>query len=347
MNLRRTLLFCFLFALVTGIALYQTRLEKQLQMIAPDEVNRNVFFGNQDTIERVEILDHGRKTETVLNKENGQWYLESPVLYPADAKVAEGVAVTARMASRQPRLRGEKEWDEYGLAKPEIEVRIDVPKKKAETLFIGSPTPFGNAFFARWDSERGYLLLARPMKEVFDQAVYGLREKHVFRTPVGAIRKIYVEMGPRCYQWKKDGGQWYWMEPLSKFGEKMPSGDMDRVLAALQNLYVKKFLDDNTRSRAELGFFIIHDRIKVDSDSEKSEIFHFGNEVPLENAYYGFRENEGTVFLIDRGKIFAWIDLLHAVANETGAKTGPEGGPSNARGRKPALASPAISGPTS
>ena len=324
MKLGRTLLFCGLFAIVTWVAIYQTRLEKQLQTVSPDEVNRTVFFNNQDVIGRIEILDRVRKTETVLNQENGQWFLESPVRYPADPRIVEGIAISARMASRQPRLRGEKEWDEYGLARPEVEVRIDVPKKRAETLYIGSQSPFGNAVFARWDSERGYLLLPREMKEVFLQPVYGLREKHVFRTPPEEIRMIYVEMGAQSYQWKKDDGQWYWMEPLSKFGKKIASESMERVIKALQNLYVKKFLDDNKKSRAELGFFMIHDRITIERDFDRPEIFHFGNEVPLENAYYGFRENEGTVFLIDRGKVFELIDLLKQIEKETsdhGSKT--------------------------
>ncbi len=324
MKLGRTLLFCFLFALVVWIAIYRMRVESQLQMVSPDEVNRNVLLSEQDTIGRIEILDRVRKTEIILNKENGRWFLEAPVRYPAEARVAEGLAITARMASRQPRLRGEKEWEEYGLARPDVEVRIDVPKKKAETLFIGSPAPFGNAVFARWDSERGYLLLPGEMKDVFGQGVYSFREKRVFRTPTPEIKMIYVEMGAQSYQWKKDGGQWYWMEPLAKFGRKISAKNMDRVLTALQNLYVKKFLDDNNRSRAELGFFIIHDRIKIEPDFGRQEIFHFGNEVPLESAYYGFREDEETVFLIDRGKVIALIELLKRVEKDDGDRPAEE-----------------------
>ncbi len=319
MKLERTLLFIFLFAVVTWIAVYQTGLEKQLQLISPDEVNRNVLFNDRDAIGRIEILDRVHKTETVLNKAGEQWVLESPIRYPADTRIVEGVAATVRMASRQPRLRGEKEWDEYGLAQPAMEIRVDVPKKKAETLYIGSQAPFGSAVFARWDSERGYMLLPLEMKEVFSQSVYNFREKRVFRMPAGEIKMVYAEMGTRSYQWRKDGGQWYWMEPLARFGEKISARDMNRVLAGLQGLYVKKFLDDTKKSKAELGFFIIHDRIKIEREfATRPEIFHFGNEVPLENAYYGFWEGEGTVFLIDRGKVIALIDLLDKIELDAG-----------------------------
>lgn len=319
MNLGRTLVFSFLFALVCGVAIYQTRLDKQIQTFVPDEVNRNVLFDTQDAIRHIEILDRVKKTETVLRKENDRWYLESPVRCLAETRIADGMVMTARAASRQPRLRGEKDWGEYGLSRPDIEVRLDVPGKKAETLLLGGTAPFGNAVFARWDSERGYMLLPREMKEVFNQGLYALRDKRVFLTPGESVRKLYVEMGDLVYQWKKEEGQWYWMEPLTKFGEKISQEKIDNLLTALQGLYVKKFMDDEKRSRAELGFFIIHDRIKIESEFDLPEVFHFGNEVPLENAFYGLRENDGAVFLIDRGKVIEWYDLLKkmgAVSNE-------------------------------
>ncbi|MBU9889417.1 MAG: DUF4340 domain-containing protein, partial [Candidatus Omnitrophica bacterium] len=287
-------------------------------------VNRRVVLNDQDKVSRIEILDRVRKTETVLRKEDDRWFLEVPVRYPADEAVVEGVEIAARMASRQPRLRAEKDWDEYGLARADLEVRIDVPKRKAETLFIGAQAPLGNAVFARWDFERGYLLLQAEMMHVFGQSVYSLREKRVFRTPPEEVRTVYIEMGPRSYQWKKHDGRWFWMEPIAKFGREMPPQSMNRVLTALRNLYAKKFLDGDTRSGSELGFFIIHDRIKITPEFGSPEVLHFGNEVPMENAYYGFRENESTVFLIDRGKVIALIDLLKRIEKTDGEERSGE-----------------------
>ncbi|HPS54530.1 MAG TPA: hypothetical protein PLP05_02935, partial [Sedimentisphaerales bacterium] len=62
----------------------------------------------------------------------------------------------------------------------------------------------------------------------------------------------------------------------------------------------------NKKSKAELGFFMIHDYIWIecgDSSSVKQgetgssltegkkEALYFGNEVPEKNAYYGFVKN--------------------------------------------------------
>lgn len=316
MKLVRTLVFTLLFAAVAAVYLFQVRIAKQVLAIIPDEVNRTVVISENDTVERVELRDHVQKTRIALRKEKGGWMLEVPVRYPAEGQIAEGFVIAARMASRQPRLRAEKEWTEYGLAKPEFEILFDFAGKKTATLLIGSPAPVGKAVFARWAEERGFFLLPVEMKAMFRQSVYALRQKRLFRAPADKIRKIYVEMGEHGYQWKKDGDQWYWFEPVAKFGQKVPAGRMNLVLEGLKSLYVREFLDNNKKSKAELGFFMIHDRIRVESEDGKKETFYFGNEVPEENAYYGFLEGEHVLFFVDRAKVIGFFDLLRKVQAE-------------------------------
>jgi len=310
MKLVRTLVFMLLFATVVAIYLVQVHLAKQTLMIIPDEVNRTVKISKNDLIDRVELCDHVQKTKIMLRKENGVWMLERPVRCLAEGQVAEGFAIAARMASQQPRLRAEKEWGEYGLAKPEFEIKFGLTGKRMVTLLIGAQAPIGKAVFARWAEERGFFLLPPEMKAMFRQSVYGLREKRLFRAPSDKIQKIYVEMGEQTYQWKKDGGQWYWFEPVAKFGKKIPAGQMDLVLEGIRSLHAREFLDSNEKSKAELGFFMIHDLIRVESEDGKKETFYFGNEVPEKNAYYGFLEGEEVVFFVDRVNVVGLFDLM-------------------------------------
>ncbi len=328
MKLGRTIVFILLFAVVAAIYVFQTRLAKQVLTIIPDEVNRIVLISQNDQIDRVELRDHIQKTQITLRKDKGIWALEVPVRYPAESQIAEGFVSAARMASQQSRLRSDKEWGEYGLSKPELEIFFDLPGKKGATLLIGSPTPVGKAVFARWAEERGFFLLPVEMKAMFHQSVYGLRQKRLFRVPVDRVRKIYVEMGEHSYQWKKDGGTWHWLEPVEKFGQKVPAGRVELVLEGLQSLHVREFLDNNRKSKAELGFFMIHDLILVESEDGKKETFYFGNEIPERNAYYGFLQGENVVFLVDRAKVIQFFDLMKNISAGNGergtddAKTG-------------------------
>ncbi len=319
MKLVRTLAFILIFVFAAAVYLFQVRLAKESLKTIPDEVNRNVTLSQNDTIDRIALRDNTQKTQIELQKKDGSWFLEVPVRYPAESGILEGLAATARLASRQPRLRSEKEWAEYGLASPDMEITLGLAEKKTATLLIGMKVPVGKAFYARWAEERGYFLLSSEMKSVFRQSVYGLREKRIFRAAPETYRKITVEMGEHSYQFRKDGPDWYWFEPVAKFGQKVPAGVMYAVLTTLQNLHVKEFLDSNKKSRAELGFFMIHDRIRVEGEGVKTENFHFGNEVPEHNAYYGLREGEDTVFFVDRGKVIELFDLMKKIAPDEGS----------------------------
>ncbi len=314
MKLARTVIFILVFAFAAGVYLFQVRLAKQTLTNVPDEVNRDVTISQKDVIDRMTLRDNVRKTQIGLRKAEGSWNLDVPVPYPAESRIVEGLAAAARMASRQPRLRAEKEWAEYGLARPDMEITFGLPGAKEVVLLIGMQAPVGKAVYARWTEERGYFLLPSEVKSAFQQSVYGLREKRIFRASPDTFRKIFVEMGEHSYQWKKDGEDWYWFEPVSRFGQKVPLARVNAVVAVLQNLYVKEFQDNNKRSRAELGFFMIHDRIRVES-AGMTESFHFGNEVPERDAYYGFREGESTVFLVDRGKVIELFELMKNISS--------------------------------
>jgi hypothetical protein len=313
MKLVRTIVFILLFAVVVAVYLFQTRLTQQALKIVPDEVNRTVAISQNDSVTRVELRDPVQKTKIVLQKTNGTWAIEAPVHYPAEGPIVEGFVAAARMASQQPRLRAEKEWEEYGLAKPEFEVLFDLQGKKMATLQIGAQTPVGKAVFARWAEERGFFLLPVEMKSMFRQSVYGLRQKRLFRVPVDKIRKVYVEMGKYSCEWKKDGDEWYWIEPIEKLGQKITKDRMDPVLEGLQSFHAREFLDANKKSKAELGFFMVHDFIWIESEDGKKETFYFGNEVPEQNAYYGFLEGEDVVFWVDRVNVVGFFDFMRKI----------------------------------
>lgn len=335
MKFLRTIVFSLLFAAAAAIYIFQAGLTRQIRAIMPDEVNRTVVIQKTDAVECIEILDSVQKTEVALRKEKGAWVLERPVRYPAESQFVEGFSVAARMSSQQPRLRAEKEWNEYGLENPELEIRFDVTGKGRVTLLLGASAPVGKAVFARWKEERGFFLLPPEMKSMFHQSVYALREKRLFRGPADGIRKIFVEMGGVSYEWRKAQGDWYWFDPVEKFGRKASGERMELVLQGLLSLHAREFLDNNKTSRAELGFFMIHDRIWVEYEAEallpsarsrgpdapssqdgSREDFYFGDEVPDRNAYYGLLGGDDVVFLVDRTNVIAFFELLRKLWTE-------------------------------
>lgn len=319
MKFARTFVISLLFIAAVAIYFVQRGIDQDIKAIMPDEVSRDFSLDANEKIVRIEIINHLEAKNISLDLTDGEWTITAPILAQADKLTAKGFAAALRFASKQTRLRPEKDWGEYGLEKPQLEVFLETDKKKKRTLALGALTPVGKAAYARWTSERGYMLLPLELKEVFESSLYALREKRVFQMPPEKIRKIYIEMGSHTYEWKKDGEKWYWFEPIGKFGKEFPTDRAELVLKILSGLYAKEFMDSNEEPNETLGFYIIHDRIRLEDDAEGEEVLHFGNEVPSRDGYYGMKEKDGIVFLVERGKIYQLLDLLREIENESDA----------------------------
>jgi len=323
MKLGRTFIITLLFLIAAAVYLFQRRIDRDImETTVPDEVSRSFSLKTDDEVSSILVRNHSKKTELTMELSAEGWALMSPLTHPADKNVVQGFILALRHAAQQTRLRAEKDWAEYGLEKPALEIELKTSKGKKGKLAIGDASPMGNTLYARWTDEQGYILLPVEIKSVFDASVYNLQEKRIFFMPPEQVEKVFIEMGSNTFQWKKENGKWFWLDPVEKLGKELPAGRMDAVLSAVLGLYVKDFLYGNKKTKDELGFYIIQDRISLKSRTGESEIFHFGNEVPVQNAYYGMKDEAGDVFLVERTKVYQLLDLLRAVENEQDARDG-------------------------
>jgi hypothetical protein len=322
MKLGRTVAITLLFAAVAAVYFIQKDIDRESASVVPDEVNRGFSLNDSERVVRIEISDRKADSRITLELLDGKWTILSPVRYLADADAAGGLAASLRLAAKQTRVRAEKDMKEYGFEAPQLEVTMVTDKKKKETLEFGNVSPVGRAVYARWASERGYILLPLEVRSVFECSLYTLIEKRIFREAFENIRKVTIGMGAHDYQWKKENGKWYWLEPVPKFGKELPGSRMEAILGSLWALHIKEFVEGDTRTPAEFGFYVIHDKITLEGKAGAEETLFFGNELLPQNAYYGMKSGEKKVFLVDRVKVFQLLDVLREVENESDAREG-------------------------
>ncbi|HPW65129.1 MAG TPA: hypothetical protein PLY30_03120 [Candidatus Omnitrophota bacterium] len=123
MKLGRTIVICLLFALAIAVYLYRARIDRDILAISPDEVSRGFSMEPGEQVIRIEIRNPAAGTALTLEKVRETWRIVSPVNSLAEQQAVSGLAVALRFASQQTRLRAEKDWAEYGLEKPGMEVR--------------------------------------------------------------------------------------------------------------------------------------------------------------------------------------------------------------------------------
>ena len=323
MKLGRTIVIACLFLMAFLGYLFQRRIDRDVSDVkVQDEASRVFFFGAGEEVKRIEIFDQEEDQTIALELTPEGWILRAPVAHPANTNIVREFIPALRYAASQKRLAPEKDWAEYGLETPRLSIMVVTDQGNQGVLTLGDRTPVGNSIYARWSLEPGYVLLPTDMESVLGTSLYGFREKRIFTMPPQDVRNVFVELGANTYQWKKKNEKWYWLEPINKFGEEVPSKRMELVLSALSGLYAREFLEETEKTDAEMGFFMIQDRVVLKDLDGNEEVLYFGDEVPLQNAYYGMKKGSEEKIFVERTKIYQLLDLLRAVENEKDLKDG-------------------------
>ena len=160
MKISTTLLLVFL---LSGLSFYYYQGEKPAHL-APGELGpaRILEFGVGDSVSRLNLFNRSSGGKMGLVRLDSGWRLESPVSYPAEDFLAEGMVQALALSQRIRRFvsQGDAPDRDFGFDAPEIEIGIETKKSPARrTLLIGKASPLGLGLFARWQGEKEYFLI--------------------------------------------------------------------------------------------------------------------------------------------------------------------------------------------
>ncbi|MDP3921117.1 MAG: DUF4340 domain-containing protein [Candidatus Omnitrophota bacterium] len=314
-----TVIFLLLFVVVAGFYVYLMPSENAPP---PPEVVRALRLlplEAGDEIVLIEIIDAEEGKSIMLENNEGTWELTKPVRDTADILMAEGLEKVLALSSKARRLVPDKEWSEYGLLNPKVKIGIETRKKRERRfLYFGDAAPIGDFVFARWEGEKEYFLLNADLMRAFDRSVYSLREKRIFRTLRKDIEKIRIQGLDVDYEFVNNEQGWVWSEPIDLLGEELTKRQVDELLSQIRELYVKDFLDGESRAKEELGFKLGSSAVRIWGHPETgSEILYLGDEVPEKDAYYGLRSGESRYFVVARGNIRSLLEIIETFVIRT------------------------------
>lgn len=269
---------------------------------------------NDGGVQWIQIQNTEKKETITLQRKSGVWRILFPVSYPADQLMIEGLATALKLSSKARRLLPERDWDEYGLLKPPLKIGVEAEPGRRRYLYLGDRSPIGHFVYARWEGEKEYFLVQEDLRRAFERSVYSLRLKQVFRTPLQEVSKLHVRTTNADYEIFKKGEKWFWMEPIPILGQTVPKRQSDEILAAIADLYVKDFLDQEKGAPETLGVSAMSPSIKIWGKGKKPEVFKIGRELETQDAYYGLREDEKTFLLVARGNIRGLFQMVEAMA---------------------------------
>ncbi len=324
------LLITALFVLALGIftRLYLADSEQQThQIVEKMESNKLCLLDENDSVTRIWIKNASETEPLALEKKDGRWQLTEPVDYPAEPQLVEGM-VTALTASVKVRnLERQGNWSEYGLEKPNLEIKIRTEKSPQDrSLYFGNPSPTSGLVFARWANDSDdYFLLPEAIQQVFSRSLYALRSKKIFDGSGTDITKVHLRTFKGDYEISRHKNQWFWMEPIPILGEVVSPEDLKEFWNRLEQLYVKEFMDDPFADLTKFGIREEGAVIKLtegENESAKDQMLFIGSEVAEKQAFYAKRNNLDNPYLVaspNVNHIFEEIETmaLKAVPKQT------------------------------
>lgn len=262
-----------------------------------------------DVVMGLEIENRTTKEKVSLGREVTGWRLRSPVVYPAENFLVEGMVSALTMSQRVKRFPADEDepGKEYGLDSPGIRIGIETEADPVRRyLLIGDDSPVGAGVYARWEGEKEYFLIPSEVKASFERSVYSLRQKKLFEVDWDAVSWMEVKIGEKKFRLEKAGEVWYWVNPSLQ--SEIPAEKAVDLIYAFRSLYVKEFLDGTSPSRGRFGFRRGGDFLSLGLSGGEGEKLALGDSVPGKDAFYAHREKEDLVILVSRENIRSLVE---------------------------------------
>ncbi|MDD5217411.1 MAG: DUF4340 domain-containing protein [Candidatus Omnitrophica bacterium] len=319
MKFSTTLIFILLFVLVLFFYFELSPPRTEAPFVPPagdDSAGGSTFsLGKDDRVVWLQIQNIEKNETATFVLKKGLWMLKQPVRYEADQGFVKAVIQELLRLEKVTPFVPERKWDEYGLLRPNLKIGIETQKDPHRRyLCLGDPSPVSQMIFARWEGEESYFLVDQSMMGIFDVSLYRLCEKRIFRVSREDVSRLMYRIESKMYKLEKRNGIWTWVGPESLNGITMRPEDAERILDLIGNLYIKDFMTGGQQGDTGYGFSERVDYIKLWDNRDVPHVFYLGGEYPGRDAFYGRREGDDTVFLVDRLNIQSLFDQLVEIA---------------------------------
>lgn len=259
-----------------------------------------------DSLSFLEIQNQKSKETMALRRKGSDWMMETPVSYPAENFLIEGMVDALTFSRRTRRLPyQEKQAKEFGFHAPEIKITLQTEKEtKRRNLLFGEKSPVVAGIYAHWEGENEYFLIPPEVKASFERTVYSLREKKLFQSRGEEVSGVDVKMpGGKEFRLEKKGEKWYWTRP--PLAPEIPLEKVSELVYAFQFLYVKEFLDGADPGGAEFGLQDSDAFLALRGREGKEERLVLGASEGRKEALYTLREREKLVLLVSEKNLRA------------------------------------------
>jgi len=253
LKIRGLLIAVVALALLAG-GVYWSNKAKQAESAKPADTASapKILAIPEDQIMKVEIRKTGGEA-TVAERKSGKWELTAPKPLAADPDAMSSVTSTFTSLTSD-RLIEEKaaDLDQYGLAKPAMEVTVTGKDGKSRQLLIGDEVPTGSGFYVKVEGDPRVFTVASFTKTSLDKSENDLRDKRLLTFNSDKLTRLELLAKGQAIEFGKDNqNDWQILKPKPL---RADGGQVEELLRKLRDAKMDTNASDEDLKKATAAF---------------------------------------------------------------------------------------------
>ena len=240
--------FVGLLAILLALGGYLYFVESKREAESEDGKEK-VFSVEADKIDELTVKSESGD-QTTLKKTGTDWQIVQPAAFQPDS--AEVSNITTNLASlERQRVIDENpaDIDEYGLAKPRIEIGVKSAGQEKK-LLIGRKTPPGTDLYAKLADSPRVFLISSFLDSTFNKTTFDLRDKTVLKLDRDKIDALTITVPAHTVRVAKRDGEWRLAAPLDA---RADFTTVDGLVSRINGVQMKSIASAEPAGLAEYG----------------------------------------------------------------------------------------------
>lgn len=284
----------------------------------PNKINvsKNILGTAVVDIDRIEIINKAYKNPRIIEKQNGQWKITSPIEWPANLFAIQRIITQLQFLIHEARFSIDEleasgqSLEDYGLKDPNIILKFHGINGE-HTLAIGNTTSLGNRIYVMDPDQKNILVIKDSLLDSVVANLEDLRTQQIFNIPFYELNKLKIQLiSPHNLKiWlSKDKDSWIFEAPIQT---KANDVLVNNTINQLTSISTSRIVLGNEAQQAKTLLQQPIMKITLQGSNQKQTLIVAKSEKQSdeESQYYAKLEENATIFTVSTKP---FDDLQHA-----------------------------------
>ncbi|HXS97189.1 MAG TPA: DUF4340 domain-containing protein [Candidatus Limnocylindrales bacterium] len=208
------LLIAVVLLVVLGGAVWWSNKQQAAKAKNPADATTKIVAIPDDQIQAIQIQHAGGETDT-LKKDGTKWTLTEPKPLPADPDASSSLASSLGSVTADSTVEDNaQDLSAYGLAHPQLDIKVTKKDGKTDELLIGDDTPTNSGAYAKRAGDNKVFTVAGFVKTSLNKNENDLRDKRLLTFDQDKLTRIELAgKGPAVEFGKNGSNEWTIVKP--------------------------------------------------------------------------------------------------------------------------------------